>query len=84
MWSIVAIRAFRHPCLCDWSTINGFPRHQKPSLEDTVLINLVDAQSTTRSVDIPWCGDMTALVEEQQEWLIDWMYDVVKSLAWLD
>jgi len=81
MWSIVAIRAFNDPDLCDWSTVKGFPPPQEPSLADTVLHHLVNVQPTTHGVDILWCGDMATITTEQQEQFIDRIYDVVKHLA---
>ena len=45
MWSIVAIRAFRHSS-CDWAIIDRFPPKQKPSLQISVLDKLADALDT--------------------------------------
>lgn len=79
MWSIVTIRAFRDPGLCDRSTIERFPPSQNPPLFDTVVSHLVKAQSTTDGV--PWSFNMATLVNKQPEQLIDWMFGVVRDLA---
>jgi len=80
MWSIVAIRAFRDPDSCDFSTIEGFPPEQKPTLHATVLNQLIEALDTHAGAKI-LSSPTEEITTEQQMQLVEWMHGVVKKLA---
>jgi len=82
MWSIVAIRAFREPGRCDVPAIEAFPPTQKPSLEETVLMNLVETWDVVVGVNMARCNTDEAVIHVMQTrrmQLNDWMYAAVAS-----
>jgi len=80
MWSIVAIRAFRDPDSCDFSTIDGFPPEQKPTLHTTVLNRLIEALDTPTGAEI-LSSPTAEITAEQEAQLVEHMHGVVKKLA---
>jgi len=80
VWSIVAIRAFRDPGLCDQSTIVGFPPKQKPTLQAIVLDQLIEALDTPAGAKI-LSSPTVAEIRAQEMRLVECMHSVVKKLA---
>jgi len=81
VWSIVVIRAFCDPDSCDWSTIEEFPPKQKPTLQSTVLQQLIEALDTPTGAKILPSSTVVEITAQQQMQLVECMHGVVKKLA---
>ena len=81
VWTIVAIRAFHDPEFCDWSTIDGFPPKEKPTLQTTVLNQLLEALDSPTGAKILPSPTVVEITAQQQMQLVECIHGVVKKLA---
>ena len=81
MWSIVAVRAFRDPDSCDWSTIDKFPPNQQIPTHVVVISRLIEIWDTEQGEILLYGSDTAMTKDERLTQLVDGMHGVVMELT---
>ena len=81
MWSILAVRAFRGPDSCEWSTFDKFPPNQQIPLPVVVFNRLIEIWDTEEGANLLYSPDTAMTKNERLTRLVDGMHGVVVELT---